>query len=1038
MGPPLVVRRLTFVVGVQSRNRLSGGDDLAVVVNKGTKEVCVPRIVDHGDGTYALLFTLTEAGEHSLRVTVNGSPVGFVAGKRVQGVSVALRARYGDIEAAHCGVVVPPGPAVCGTEAKLLIQPLQWDEGRRMSGQEAVTVQVIQPSGTRRTLPTTAPPAGGRFVATVAWHEAGAHRVVVLLGGVPVDGVPLDVTVTPGAVEPKLCTLHGKALSGVKCWDDNEISLHVKDRFGNLRTHTTDEVEAELHYEVVETATPSKVQPAGKRTQVPVRAMGGGRYKLQFKLIFEGQVTLHVRVNGAPLHIGGTHFTAQAGDLDAAACMVVLPQRPTQCGESARLFVQACLWEDGRVVGRDLPVSVQVVAPSGNSTPAEVEYVGAEGRFAATAAMVETGDHKVLARVGGAVVSSGPVMLRAVPGPFHLKLAEIHGDGARRCTAGETATFLVVARDARGNPLQLGGTPLVLEAKVCMGLPGETRSFGAVHDNGDGTYACEYRLTTCGPMELLLTVQGTATPLVLEGKCVPGRTAVSMCTVTEPAEEVAADTLGSLTLQRHDEFGNRVDTATRQPPLRATVDGPSAMEVQVHEKGDGSVQVNYRTVRAGVYSLAVVDSETGEAVAGSPFALRVLPSTASAADSTWALTSGRELNGGESRIVQAGEPVVVKVHVKDEFGNLCPLLGDCRVLLVGPTELALTLKSSEKPKRTAPAGEKPSETRPKPTQAESCVLTYTGKLTVSGTYKVKVHFLEDGQENCRPAAAPTARGGRTSVMTSTIANVGVRGARSSAATAPKTPREKSAAERKKSEQSAVHDEEVAGPLALVQVVAAAASEQHCTVAGAALAKGVKSWEPFMLTLHTMDAYKNDGTMGGDAVTATLAPTGAAPTGGGPGGRAKCDVDVVDNRDGTHTLNCRVKGDGLWNLQVVVNGKPMPQPFRVQAAGAMLGAADAAVLLPKRPVAGGSTMVYVQAAEYALGRPMSGGENVAMRIVAPSGLCSSVPMTFDAKERRFIGEMAWVEAGEHTASAMIESQVGAQSAHPTAQSRNPRE
>jgi hypothetical protein len=109
--------------------------------------------------------------------------------------------------------------------------------------------------------------------------------------------------------------------------------------------------------------------------------------------------------------------------------------------------------------------------------------------------------------------------------------------------------------------------------------------------------------------------------------------------------------------------------------------------------------------------------------------------------------------------------------------------------------------------------------------------------------------------------------------------------------------------------------EVAGPLALVQVVAAAASEQLCTVAGAALTKGVKSWEPFMLTLHTMDAYKNDGTMGGDAVVATLAPTGPVPAGGAPGGRSKCDAHVVDNRDGTYTLHCRVKGDGLWNLQV---------------------------------------------------------------------------------------------------------------------------
>jgi hypothetical protein len=38
------------------------------------------------------------------------------------------------------------------------------------------------------------------------------------------------------------------------------------------------------------------------------------------------------------------------------------------------------------------------------------------------------------------------------------------------------------------------------------------------------------------------------------------------------------------------------------------------------------------------------------------------------------------------------------------------------------------------------------------------------------------------------------------------------------------------------------------------------------------------------------------------------------------------------------------------------------------------------------------------------------------------VCASVAVTFDARERRFVGEMKWVEAGDHTASAMIESQL----------------
>jgi hypothetical protein len=48
--------------------KLCGGDKVAAAVTKGTKQACVPRVLDHGDGTYALMFTLTEPGEHLLQV----------------------------------------------------------------------------------------------------------------------------------------------------------------------------------------------------------------------------------------------------------------------------------------------------------------------------------------------------------------------------------------------------------------------------------------------------------------------------------------------------------------------------------------------------------------------------------------------------------------------------------------------------------------------------------------------------------------------------------------------------------------------------------------------------------------------------------------------------------------------------------------------------------------------------------------------------------------------------------------------------------
>jgi len=74
--------------------------------------------------------------------------------------------------------------------------------------------------------------------------------------------------------------------------------------------------------------------------------------------------------------------------------------------------------------------------------------------------------------------------------------------------------------------------------------------------------------------------------------------------------------------------------------------------LQVLEKGDGTVQINYRTKVAGNYSIFLIDSETSEEIGQSPFQVRVAPGKASVAESTWRVTSGKEMTGSSSRIVQ--------------------------------------------------------------------------------------------------------------------------------------------------------------------------------------------------------------------------------------------------------------------------------------------------------------------------------------------------------------------------------------------------
>ncbi|KAK3235394.1 hypothetical protein CYMTET_54402 [Cymbomonas tetramitiformis] len=1156
--------------------KMTGGDKVEVVISREKEKDIKAKVVDNDDGTYGIEFTLGVEGSYTLQATINGAAVENHAGQLVRGGLAQLRATHGDIDPEQC-VLTGLGSPVVGTEGKIYVKPVQFDAGHKMSGQEAVQVQVTQPSGIRRSVPPTMAANGGMFTASIPWNEAGVHVITVLLGGVPITGCPKEVPVAPGDVDPRHCTLHGAALAGVTCWDENVITLEVKDKFGNLRQEGDDRVEATLVY-----------QEDKYKVQVGVAHMDDGRFSLKFKLMKEGAVGLFVKVNGSLVQECGSHFAASAGTISASKCAVVLPPQPTECGKPVQVYVQAAQWADGRVVGKDLPVSIQLIAPSGTSMPVETEFLAAEGRFVATVTCSEMGDHRFLAHVAGEAVDTEAVVLRAMPGPLALKSCDVEGVGARKAIAGEVAAFTMRARDAFGNLLNKGGAKLELEAKA-----GAQQTFGSVVDKGDGTYMCEYQLTTCGAMEVLLSQKGSRAQIALEGVCAPGRTAPGSCAVLECADQVEADTLGSIVLVRKDTHGNVIDSSAGQPPLTVSNEGPSQMEMQVHEKGDGTVRINYRAQVSGSYVLSVLDSEKRAQVAGSPFHIQVLPGPASAAESVWSFSSGREIDGGESRVAQAGEAVVVTVLVRDAFGNACELEGNCEVRAVGPVEQILEMVTG----------------KPKDAKAGKGALMYSGRLTASGSYKLKVNFFPEGSsigagageavakeaaprrpssgaktpaKELKPSETP-GKERRTSALGSSKTPVkeakgaetpGKERRTSSLASAAKTPlktplktptktplktpskvpggsagdtpaKEKRAssvvsripgaekrpasakpagrtpatesarpasagasripipplkmpvkepskpasngAEVKSQEEelaapageageaetpvkepeategsasaggdgveqggqgetpakepsktaaskwsvaatkvqmatkflsvakSVAEGEPVAGPQGLLQVVAGAPSEKRSTVMGGALSEGVQSWEPFVLTLCTMDQYGNDGTTGGAAVMATLSQ-GAAGKG------SSCQADVADNGDGTYTLNCLVRGDGQWALQVILNQKKMEQSLKVTASPSTLGAAAACMLLPKRPVAGNTTALYVQAVEYGEGRPMTGAENVTMRIVAPSGISTSIPAQYLPKEMRFKGTMEWAEAGVHTVSAAIEGQL----------------
>ena len=208
----------------------AGGDqvDLALQGPTGARASAVD-VVDHGDGTYGCAFVLPQAGRWIVQAVVNG---------RVAKESTAeVMATYGPLQASD--VVLRPGPGVgeratCGAVRDVYLQALEYDStGRGMSGQEAVSVHLLTPSGASHALAAGFAERGSRYRASVRWWEVGRHEIVATVNGDPVVGSPLVVEVDAQEVSLPMCRLSGTGLAGAVAGERAVILIEARDARGN-------------------------------------------------------------------------------------------------------------------------------------------------------------------------------------------------------------------------------------------------------------------------------------------------------------------------------------------------------------------------------------------------------------------------------------------------------------------------------------------------------------------------------------------------------------------------------------------------------------------------------------------------------------------------------------------------------------------------------------------------------------------------------------------------------------------------------------
>jgi hypothetical protein len=500
----------------------------------------------------------------------------------------------------------------------------------------------------------------------------------------------LDATPGPGAG----CAFDGivsgidrmRLIVGRAC----KINVRAADNFGNARSTGGDCVEGVLrgpgrgvNPSAGRSATAAHNPDGGGRGEgesagaggameeageVAVVDHGDGTYGLEFRCTSQGVWVLRLRFNGRLSNVSH-ELVVSYGPLVASDILVRAPRGPFRCGGYTDVVVEVARPELGRVMSGAEAFSVRVISPSAMSMSVPLELEPGSVRAVATVCWPQVGEHSISVTLDGALVPKCPIHVQVAPEDICLAACQIQGTGTHRASAGERASFVVEAHDARGNRLAAGSAPLAVVVRTLGGASDGAITQGQILDYGNGAYEASYVIRVAGPYEVALTLGGEE--LVMKGHCEPGKAVAAGCALLGDAVlDLEVGSTGRFTIERRDAYGNRAPSRQGQVALRCTADGPGPVAVHVVDGAEGRSDVVVSATVAGRYFLTCVGGDNQDPVPGSPFELVAYPATAAAGASVTSVY-GAQLAAPDSDVLTAvsGDEITVTVAPRDGFGN---------------------------------------------------------------------------------------------------------------------------------------------------------------------------------------------------------------------------------------------------------------------------------------------------------------------------------------------------------------------------------
>jgi fibro-slime domain-containing protein len=509
----------------------------------------------------------------------------------------------------------------------------------------------------------------------VLWSAqlVGSYTMTVEVGGDPIlfSGTYSAASyIAPASTNASMCQPFGAGWTAGISQATAEFSVRARDSYGNVQITASDIFEVTVN--PAEGASPS------------VSFVANGVYKVQYTVpeykSDQNTYTLtltHKATVGGISSLVGTADAAIARDNNASYAIVDGPGVNSAIAGTDATFIIADSDSQGNLVvsSSEQTFAVSIVSDNTAVSSTSVMRVSpSSGNFSVTYRASIAGTYSLSILSYGVVATQGsPYTLVVQPGAISPPNCIVNGLPAT-ATSGFAFEYTIVARDSNLNVLSTSELSLTVEIN-----PSNTQFDVApvVTPISGGSYRVSFTPKTAGSFGI--KVQHNAASLGPSGEyqvtVVAGIPFGPTSTMNNPASSTAG-VQTVLTLQTNDANSNPV-LSQQTLALAVTLTNNPGMSFSYSYTSSGQYQIVFTPTKAVASGQGTIDIQLGgQSIQNSPFAI-VVVATSPAPDNSTVI-------GLDGVVHRAGTPIGFTVTLKDQYGNVFDG-GIDRVTVAGPT-----------------------------------------------------------------------------------------------------------------------------------------------------------------------------------------------------------------------------------------------------------------------------------------------------------------------------------------------------------------